>query len=177
MARNSVFTFDFSDFNEFFKLIEKMGKRDFKKAIADWFESCGFEFLSVVQDEIIRRKVVDTRLLLNSFQKGEDENVWEIKDGGLTLIVGTNLEYVSYVNDGHWTCKKGEKSRWVPGVWNGRKFTYKPNAKTGMLLKQRYIEGAHFWESAIRIFERIFKVSIERKMERWRNEYWDRGRR
>ncbi|WP_206458702.1 HK97 gp10 family phage protein [Anaerovorax sp. IOR16] len=175
MARDNVFEFDFSDFNEYFKLLDNIARKDFKEAVASWLEASGFEFLSVVQDEIIRRRVVDTRLLLNSFQKGKDENIWETKDGGLTLIVGTNVEYAGYVNDGHWTCKKGEKSRWVPGEWNGNTFTYNPSAKTGMLLKQRYIDGAHFWEAGIRIFERMFRISVERKMEQWRNHYWRRG--
>lgn len=173
--RDNVFELDFSDFDEYFKLLGKMAKKNFKEAIVYWFEASGFEFLSIVQDEIIRRRVVDTRLLLNSFEKGKDENIWETKDGGLTLIVGTNVEYAGYVNDGHWTCKKGEKSRWVPGEWNGGRFTYNPRAKTGMLLKQRYVEGAHFWESAIRIFEVLFKSSIERKMKQWKKQYWRKG--
>lgn len=168
----AVFEFDFSDFNRYFKMLNEMSNGAFKKAIAEWFEACGFEFLRVVQDEIIRRKVVDTRLLLHSFEKGDDDNVWKIKDGGLTLTVGTNLEYAVYVNDGHWTCEKGEESRWVPGVWTGDTFKYVKNAKTGMLLKQQYVEGSHYWESAIRIFEKIFKVAIEKKVKEWRDEYF-----
>ncbi len=174
MANNNQIEFDFSDFDRYFAMLDEMAKGEFKQAVADWFKACGHEFLAVVQDEIIRAGSVDTRLLLNSFEKGEDENVWKSTSGGLTLTVGTNLEYAAYVNDGHWTCKKGEKSRWVPGVWRGSTFHYDPSAKTGMLLKQKFVEGTHFWESAVRIFERLFQASVERKMEQWKNEFWRR---
>jgi hypothetical protein len=167
-----MFEFDTRDFDRYFKLISKAAHGEFKKQIALWFEASGFEFLRVVQDEIIRRKVVNTRLLLNSFEKGEKHNVWKVSDGGLTLEVGTNVSYAAYVNDGHWTNKKGQKSRFVPGVWRGDNFEYVRGAKTGMVLKQKWVEGAHYWEAAIRIFERIFKTSVEKKMAEWRDKYF-----
>ncbi len=167
-----MFEFDVSDYNRYFALLSRAAKGEVKKAIAQWFEASGFEFLRVMQDEIIRRKVVDTRLLLHSFEKGEDENVWEVSDGGLRLEVGTNLAYAEYVNDGHWTCKKGEIGRWVPGVWKGGTFTYVKGAKTGMALKQKWIEGSHYWEAAIRIFELTFRTSVERKMRTWGEAYF-----
>ncbi len=169
---NEVFEFDTSEFDRYFKLVSKATRSEFKKQIALWFEACGFEFLRVVQDEIIRRKVVDTRLLLNSFEKGERDNVWETSDSGLTLEVGTNVNYAGYVNDGHWTNKKGQASRFVPGEWNGDSFEYIKGARTGMVLKQKWVEGSHYWEAAIRIFERIFKASVEKKMEEWRDKYF-----
>jgi hypothetical protein len=39
-------------------------------------------------------------------------------------------------------------------------------------LKQKWVEGAHYWEAAIRIFERIFKTSVEKKMAEWRDKYF-----
>ena len=35
----------------------------------EWLEGMGYEFLDIVQDEVIRTKTVDARRLLNSFQK------------------------------------------------------------------------------------------------------------
>ncbi|MFM9597800.1 HK97 gp10 family phage protein, partial [Streptomyces scabiei] len=64
----------------------------------EWLEAMGYEFLDIVQDEVIRTKTVDARRLLNSFQKGDQENVFSMSSGGLTLDVGTNLEYASYTN-------------------------------------------------------------------------------
>lgn len=167
-----MFEFDISDFQRYFNLIENASKGVFKKEIAKWFEASGFEFLRVVQDEVIRRQVVDTRLLLNSFQKDGNDNTWKISDSGLTLEVGTNIKYAQYVNDGHWTNSKGQRTRFVPGEWRGGNFVYMRGAKTGMVLKQKWIEGSHYWEAAIRIFESIFETSIERKMEEWRDKYF-----
>ena len=55
------------------------------------------------------------RLLLNSFHKGSSGTVWELSDNGLTLEVGTNVEYASYANDAHWTCKKGRENEVCSG--------------------------------------------------------------
>ena len=160
------------ELQKFFDLIHKAAKKDFKEQIALWFEACGFELLRIVQDEIIRKQVVDTRLLLNSFEKGGRDGVWKVSDGGLTLEVGTDVSYAAYVNDGHWTNKKGQKSRFVPGYWQGDRFVFQRGAKTGMVLKQQWIPSSHYWESAIRIFERIFEKSLERKMQEWMDRYF-----
>lgn len=170
-----MFEFDISEFERYFDLVEQASKGLFKKEIAKWFEASGFEFLRIVQDEIIRREVVDTRLLLNSFEKGARENTWKVSDGGLTLEVGTNIKYAQYVNDGHWTNKRGVSTRFVPGEWRGDKFVYINGANTGMVLKQKWIEGAHYWESAIRVFERVFEASIEIKMQEWGDKYFSQG--
>lgn len=77
------------------------------------------EFLDLIQDEIIRTETTDTRWLLNSFQRGHSENVWSISNGGLTLEVGTNVNYATYANDGHM-----QNSRFVPGYWKGDRFVY-----------------------------------------------------
>lgn len=161
--------------NDFFEKCAAAGNGDFKKALAEFLEGIGVEFLRIVEDEIIRRKVVDTRLLLSSFHKGDSNNVWEVSDGGLTLEVGTNTEYAGYVNDGHWTCKKGEAMRFVPGYWNGGRFQYDPSAKTGMMLKQKWVEGKHFWESGIRILEKIMPEILEAELQRWFDSYFGQG--
>lgn len=172
MAKNADFSFDTKEWDRYFKLLEQMANGELKKAIAEWFEACGIDFLAVVQDEIISRKVVDTRRLLSSFEKSGKNNYWKVKDGGLTLEVGTKVKYAEHVNDGHWTNPKGQYSRWVPGTWHGERFIYNSRAKTGMLLKQQRVNGAHYWESAIRIYERIFKKNVESKMEQWRDQYF-----
>ena len=91
---------DFSEFREFFGSVERAAKGEFRKEFELYLEGIGNEFLRILQDEIIRRQVVDTRQLLASFQKGADGNVWELDEGGLTLEVGTSLNYAAYVNDG-----------------------------------------------------------------------------
>jgi len=178
MADNYV-NFDLSEINEFVSKLERAAKGDFKKELAVWMQGLGAEFLRIVEDEIIRLKVMDTRLLLASFHEGGDGNVWEISDGGLTLEVGTNVKYASYVNDGHWLNPEGVAHRFVPGDVvlgaDGKiiKFTYNPDAKTGMALKQKWIEGKHYWESAVRIFEKMFPGILEAKMQGWLDKYFE----
>lgn len=164
--------FNLDAFKPFIQRLQSAASGDFKKELELFMEGLGTEFLRVVEDEIIRRKVMDTRLLLASFHEGGDGNVWEVSDGGLTLEVGTNVEYAAYVNDGHWTNPKGVERRFVPGTWEGDRFVYDPNANTGMVLKQKWVEGAHYFDSAVRIFEKMFPEILEAKLQDWINSYF-----
>lgn len=169
MANVSVNT---DELKKFFSKLNAASNGTFKEQVAVWFDAMGMEFLDIIQDEIIRKNVVDTRLLLNSFQKSVKGNVWKITAGGLTLEVGTNVKYAQAVNDGHWLNPKGVSTRFVPGIWQGNKFVYKKGAKTGMLLKQKFIPGTHYWDSAMLIFNKIFQASLEKKLQQWLNDYF-----
>lgn len=164
------------DTTELRKFVEKMERAGrgggFKKELNRFLDSLGVDFLSHVQDAIIRAESVDTRLLLNSFQKGEKGNVFIAQEGALQIEVGTNVEYASFVNDGHWLNPKGVDMRWVPGEWQGERFIYQPGAKTGMLLKQKWIEGSHYFDDAIRLMERMAPQFMERKMQQWLEQYF-----
>lgn len=163
---------DMSEFREFFGSVEKAAKGEFRKEIEVFLEGLGNEFLRIVQDEIVRRGALDSRLLLASFEKGADGNVWSIEEGGLVLEVGTNVDYAGYVNDGHWTNTKGVERRWVPGYWNGDRFIYDPAAETGMLLKQHWVKGKHYFDSALRILGRIYPELLETKLQEWLDRYF-----
>ena len=110
-------TFDTVELENFVKRLGTAAQGDFKRALNKFLEGLGMEFLRILQDEIVRRNVLDYRLLLHSFQKGDGENVWTLDENGLTLEVGTNVEYAKFVNDGHWTNPKGIERRFVPGHW------------------------------------------------------------
>jgi hypothetical protein len=88
----------------------------------------------------------------------------------------TNVEYAKFVNDGHWTNPKGIERRFVPGHWekaNGKgRFIYTPGEKTGMVLKMKWVEGSHYWESSIRILERLYPELLEKKLQSWLDEYF-----
>lgn len=164
---------DVAEFKAFFGSVEKAAKGDFRKEFELFLEGLGNEFLRILQDEIIRRQVLDSRQLLASFEKGGDGNVWELTDGGLTLEVGTNVDYASYVNDGHWTNTKGVERRWVPGYWEGDHFIYDPAEKnSGMLLKQHWVEGKHYWDSALRILDKIYPELLDAKLQEWIDNYF-----
>lgn len=164
--------FDMSEMREFFQTLEKATKGDFRKEMELFLEGLGNEFLRILQDEIIRRQVMDSRLLLASFEKDGDGNVWRMQEGGLVLEVGTNLDYAGYVNDGHWTNTKGVERRWVPGYWQGDRFIYDPAAESGMMLKQHWVEGKHYWDSALRILDTIYPELLERKLQEWLDSYF-----
>lgn len=163
---------DMSEFKEFFGSVERAAKGEFRKEFELFLEGLGNEFLRILQDEIERRQVMDSRQLLASFEKGTENNVWELTDGGLTLEVGTNLDYASYVNDGHWTNTKGVARRWVPGYWDGDRFIYDPAAESGMMLKQHWVEGKHYWDSALRILDKIYPELLEAKLQEWLDSYF-----
>lgn len=168
----STVNFDMSELKQFFQQMENAARGNFKEDFTVWLEAIGFDFLRVVQDEIKNRKVIDSRLLLDSFTKDDSGNVWRMLDDGLTLEVGTNVNYANYVEKGHWTNPQGTAQRFVPGYWEGDRFIYDKNAESGMVLKQKWIEGKHYFESALRIYETIFKESTERKLQQWIDNYF-----
>jgi hypothetical protein len=163
---------DTSKLEAFTARLHSAANGDFQREAQGFLEGLGYEFLRVLQDEIIRRKVMDTRLLLTSFQTGNENGIWSFNDDGLTLEVGTNVSYASYANDGHYTTKAGQAKRFVPGVWEGDRFIYTPGAKTGMVLKLKWIEGKHYWESALRLMERMIPEMLETKVQAWLNSYF-----
>ena len=163
---------DVSGLESFFERLNRAAKGDFRKEIEQYLEALGTEFLRITRDEIERRKVIDTRQLLISFTQDADGNVWRLKEGELELEVGTSVKYAAYVNDGHWTNPKGVATRWVPGSWSGDRFTYDPGSDEGMLLKQKWVPGAHYWESALRILDRMFPTLLEKKLQEWIDRYF-----
>ena len=131
-------------------------------------DALGNEFLRLVQDEIIRRKVLDSRLLLASFEKGADDNVWTIEDSGCVLEVGTNVKHAKYVEYGH----KQQPGRFIPGHWDGERFVYEPGADEGMVLKANWVDGKHYFDGAIHIMEKIYPEILERKLQEWLDGYF-----
>lgn len=166
--------FDFSEYKAFISRLRQAASGDFKKEILKWLERMGFDFLRIVQDEIMRLEVMDTRLLLESFQAGNYENLWELSEGDLTLEVGSTVDYAAYVNDGHFTTPAGVESRFVPGYWVGERFIYDPSPETkgGMILKRKWVEGKHYWDSAVRIIEKMFPDLVETMLQEWIDSYF-----
>lgn len=151
-------------FDEFVNALARI-ERNLPTEAARWLDACGMMFLDEIQREIIRSRTVDTRRLLTSFSKGSSDNLWVISEGGLTLEVGTNVEYAKYANDGHFTTKSGVASRWVPGIWVGDRFEYQPGASTGMLLRHKWVDGSQYFDTAFSIFSRMFERAINNRFE------------
>lgn len=165
MAKNNI-TVEIEGLQEFLRKVEK-AKTDIKPEVETWLDGSGMQFLEEVQRMIRAMQVVDTRRLLNSFDKGGEGNIWRKTSGGLTLEIGTNVEYARYVNDGHWTDGKRRKSRFIPGKWSGDKFKYIPGHNEGMVLKLQYIKGRPYFDNARKVFEAIFAESFGKKLDEW----------
>ena len=160
---------DVSEITKFAEKCGRAGKGELKRELLEFLDGLGFEMLRIVEDEIVRLRAIDTRLLLNSFHKGGADNVYELNEGDLTLEIGTNVKYAKWVNDGH----KQQPGRFIPGVWNNDgKFRYQPGAKTGMVLKANFVEGRHYWENSIKIMEKIFPKALEKRVSQWVENYF-----
>ncbi len=71
-------------------------------------------------------------------------------------------------NDG---IKNRLERRFVPGYWSGDRFIYDRDAKSGMVLTQKWIEGRHFWEAAERVMKKMYPKTLDKKMQEWLDRY------
>ena len=80
-------------FDEFARDIDQV-LRHFGTDLEEYKDAMGYTFLGEVRTEILRQQLVDTRLLVNSFQKGATDNVWTRSRANRTALeVGTTVEY------------------------------------------------------------------------------------
>ena len=71
----------------------------FSRQATWWLEECGQDFLEIVQSELISTQTIDTEKLLSSFEKGAEDNLWIVQSGGLSLEVGSQLDYAPILHD------------------------------------------------------------------------------
>ena len=95
---------------------------------------------NIYQAEIIPNVPVDTSRLVDSifvFGEGISQDYVE---------VGTNVEYALYVNDGHIQHK-----RFLPAdkLTVGGKTKYLKDNSKGIMLRERYVQGAFFMEKGM----------------------------
>lgn len=148
---------DFSELKKFAKRLNDAANKDLKRQYNVWLEAIGMEFLGIVHDNIIRLGVTDTRRLLTSFNRGNEDCIFELNQNKLMLKIGSNVEYASWVNDGHYIGSKKLSIR----TKNGRKINLR---KVG---KRKWWEGYHYFDISITHLERIIAASLERKMVTW----------
>lgn len=141
---------------------------DLKPYAGKVLEETGEEFLDIVQEYIENLGNVDTGKLLALFKKGASGSIWELDLDGLTLIIGTNVKYAEWVNDGH----RQKPGRFVPGYWEGKHFRYSPGAKSGMVLKASFVAGSHYFDRSVQVLERIFPEMADKAFEQFFRRYF-----
>ena len=78
-------------------------------------------------------------------QNGQLQNAWERTEPIAGYIeIYNNTEYAAHVEWGH-----RQKKRWVPGYWKNGYFNYDPKAKTGMMLTNKFVDGAKMLHNAM----------------------------
>ena len=152
---------DIRGLDVFIKKLKQASSGELKEKYNVWLEGMGLKFLDIVQDEIIRLGVTDTRRLLNSFSRGNGDCIFSISNTGLSLKVGTNVQYAQWVNDGHYM----ESKKLTRKTKTGRKLALK-NIKN-WAGRKKWIEGYHYFDISLLTFERIFKASLEQNLQEW----------
>ena len=150
---------DASQLEAFARKVEA-ASTDLKPYMGKTLQEVGEEFLTIVQEAIEGAGNVDTGKLLSSFTKGGSGNVWNLDLGGLTLEIGSTLDYAKYVNDGH----RQQPERVVPGYWEG--------AKSGMVLKASFVAGSHFFDRSVQTLERMFPEMADKAFEQFFRRYF-----
>ena len=96
---------------------------------------------NIMEEEIAQWIPVDTSRLVSSFTVSVS--------GSESVEYSTNVEYALYVNDGHVQHRRFLPIRYLSA--GGRsKYVKSPNAK-GIMLKERYVAGAHYVEKVMDI--------------------------
>jgi len=92
----------------------------------------------IYHSEIIPLVPVDTSRLVDSIEIGGVE--------ADSIMVGTNVEYALYVNDGH-----VQHKRFLPAnrLTVGGKTKYLKAGAKGIMLSERYVAGVHFMENGL----------------------------
>ena len=152
---------DLRGLDAFTKKLKQASSGKLKEQYNIWLEGMGLKFLDIVQDEIIRLGVTDTRRLLNSFSRGDGDCVFSISNTGLSLKVGTNVQYAQLVNYGHYVGSK----KLTKQTKTGRKLALKNIKNWGG--RKKWIEGYHYFDISLLMFERIFTASLEKNLQKW----------
>ena len=112
---------------------------------------------NIYHEEIIPHVPVDTSRLV--------DNIFVFDDGIPQdyVEVGTNVKYALFVNDGH-----VQHRRFLPAerLSTGGKTKYLKNAnQKGIMLSERYVQGAHFMEKGLNDAKPRLKNLVESFME------------
>ena len=125
--------FDYRQFKEWTEAVE-MFEQQYEKFLNDFLYEMGLRAMAQTK----KLTPVDTGNLRNRWQLSKVTR----KGDYLIIALYNTAEYASFVEEGH-----RQTRRFLPGVLSsgkkGTKFTYVKGAKTGIMLRDKWIPGVH----------------------------------
>ncbi len=160
------FEWDREEFKALVNKFKYMSDIGFKKFCYKYLDTMGEQLLDEIVKEIKKNEHIVSGLLIRSFKRGHEENHFKLDLGKLELEVGSITEYAGFVNDGHWLNPQGTEKSFVSGYWTKKgHFKHDPNAKSGMVVTQRWIEGSHYFDNAVDVIEKLMPEKFEEMLE------------
>lgn len=119
--------------------------------------------------EMGMRAMAQTKAL-TPVDTGNLRNRWELqgvfrKGEELYVVLFNPVEYASFVEDGH-----RQRKRWVPGRWQGNRFIYDRDAKTGMMLREKWVQGKFMARISINKIENEMPARYEAALRKFLRE-------
>lgn len=151
---------DTSNLSAFLERVQ-LAQSELKPFAARTLDEIGEEFLDMVQGEIQSNGHIVSGALAASFKKGGAGNIYQLDTGGLTLTIGSTVNYAKWVEKGH-----GQRpGRFIPGYWAGKRFVYDRGAPGGMVLKANFVKGSYFFTKACAQLRELFPTFTEKAFE------------
>ena len=143
--------------DDFRRLLDQM--KDMEKGSRKFIEDFLYQMALRTLAQTKRRTPVDT---------GDLRATWYLSDiawrGGTVMVNLINPKlYASWVEYGHWQ----QVGRFIPGRWESKRFVYDPEAKTGMVLQNPWVEGKFMLTLSIQEIERQMPKRLESAWARY----------
>ncbi|MCR8998023.1 HK97 gp10 family phage protein [Brevibacillus laterosporus] len=139
------------DFYQLQKRLRMLHDKDIKRIEKKIIRRIGTVFLRMLRQQIKKMGLVDSGESMKAFMKGKRGNIWimDVDRNSFTLELGASYFVPLLLNDGY-TIKKGH---FVPGRFEGGKFIYDRNAKTGVWMKPRSFIGKNYLDITLQGFQ------------------------
>lgn len=140
--------FDYKQFQKLYDGVRKM-EAGSRKFVEDFLVEMALRAMAKAK----KRTPVDT---------GDLRNKWYLsgvarRGNDVMINLVNSAKYASFVEFGHWQ----QPGRFVPGYWQGSRFVYSPGAKTGIVLKEAWVDGYFMATISIQEIEREIPKRLE----------------
>jgi hypothetical protein len=124
--------------------------RDMKGLEIDLHEATG-EAMRFTAKESVKEMVKNSPVVTGDLRKGYTVGEMTATKGKRSVDIHNNTSYALYEEEGHRQVK-----RWIPGRWQGNKFTYDPTEKkSGMMLKRKWVKGSFRMRTTLSKYSKV----------------------